>query len=585
MNAELIHRVTAGGEAGAPDALDVLREAPMLAHAPADALAELAAECVPRWLEDGVYLFHAGAPADNLYVIAAGALEVVRLSPRRDQEVVLNVLEPGRTVGELAFLRSEPRSASVRAKGRTLVYSVDGQFFLAFVRKWPEIAITIARGVAESFVRVENDAHVGRRQLWALVTAPSLGEDFALELVRAAIRYLPGASAGGRVVVLSDRAPAILQEGGARVELRPLDERPAELARAVEGTRRDAALVVVVGPLAAVEGVVRRATGVVTVGGALPPLADGARHVELIDSGPVSATRVRRSGDPAALAARVARLLLGCSVGLALGGGAAKALAHLGVLQVLEDAGVAIDFVCGTSMGAVVGAFYVANGLASTVRIARDMRTLDWLLLLGPSSFVSGMVKAKRFMHHLERNLNVRAVEDMPIPYASVSLDLDTGAEYIAREGSVVDAMLGSISIPGIFAPYEYRPPHGTNVMHLVDGGAINNVPVDAVRAMGADRVVGCHVTERREPANGHKPSWLMRAANLVPTLARAQILVKAHLLGHERAGERQVLSADLPIVTDTTAYGYSDFRRVAELIEVGRRSASAVADELRVLA
>ncbi|HXT20389.1 MAG TPA: cyclic nucleotide-binding domain-containing protein, partial [Thermoanaerobaculia bacterium] len=254
-----------------------MRATQLFAGIPAEALAELSALCTPRCLDSGEYLFHAGAPADNLYVVAAGGLEVVRLAG--DHELLLNVLGPGRVVGELAILRGEPRSASVRAGMPTILYAVEGQAFLAFVHAWPQAAVAVARQVAENLVRTENKVRPAtERPLWAIVT-DSLPADFALQVARAALPYL--AAAGRRVVVLSERGEhADLVANGARLQLRRLDEANGSESHA------ETALVVAAGSLAALGGIVRRATGIVHGPGvAVPTAGDRVRNIEVASSG------------------------------------------------------------------------------------------------------------------------------------------------------------------------------------------------------------------------------------------------------------------------------------------------------------
>ena len=169
-------------------------------------------------------------------------------------------------------------------------------------------------------------------------------------------------------------------------------------------------------------------------------------------------------------------------VGLALGSGSARGWAHVGVIRALEAAGIRPDLVCGTSIGALVAAAYVAGELE---------RFEQWLLGLGIRDIVAlldvrmsgGMLKGERLMEFFHRNFIDRPIEALPMPFGAVATALDTGAEVWLREGSTIDAVRASIALPALFAP----------VVHdgrlLVDGALVNPVPVSLARAMGADVV------------------------------------------------------------------------------------------------
>ena len=170
-------------------------------------------------------------------------------------------------------------------------------------------------------------------------------------------------------------------------------------------------------------------------------------------------------------------------VGLALGSGSARGWAHVGVIRALESAGIRPDLVCGTSIGALVGAAYVAGELA---------RFEQWLLGLGVKEVLAlmdvrlngGMIKGERLMEFFRRNFIDRPIEDLRMPFAAVATALHSGAEVWLREGSTVEAVRASIALPALFTPVvrEGRV--------LVDGALVNPVPVSLARAMGADIVI-----------------------------------------------------------------------------------------------
>lgn len=170
-------------------------------------------------------------------------------------------------------------------------------------------------------------------------------------------------------------------------------------------------------------------------------------------------------------------------IGLALGGGSARGWSHIGVIRVLEQAGIKPDIVCGTSIGALVGAVYAAGELE---------RFEQWVLRLKISDVVSymdvslssGLLKGERIMEFFRRGYVDRAIEDLSIPFAAVATSLKTGAEVWLSEGSTLEAVRASIALPGLFEPSLREE------TILVDGGLVNPVPVSLARAMGADFVI-----------------------------------------------------------------------------------------------
>ena len=179
-----------------------------------------------------------------------------------------------------------------------------------------------------------------------------------------------------------------------------------------------------------------------------------------------------------ALARRAPRL------GLALGSGSARGWAHIGVLQVLDEEGIRPDIVCGSSIGALVGAAYAAGEL---------QRFTEWVQGLGMRdvfgfmdfNITGGMLKGEKLIAFWRRNFADFDIDRSPMPFGAVATDLHSGAEVWLRHGSIADAVRASIALPGLFTP----------VMRddgrlLVDGGLVNPVPASLARAMGADIVI-----------------------------------------------------------------------------------------------
>lgn len=171
-------------------------------------------------------------------------------------------------------------------------------------------------------------------------------------------------------------------------------------------------------------------------------------------------------------------------LGIALGGGSARGWAHIGVLSALSRSGIHPEIICGSSIGALVGGIHAAGRLADLEAWVGALTRRDVLGLMDFTVGGGGMIGGRKLMELYREHLDDVAIEELPVSFAAVATDLRTGGEVWLREGSLLEAIRASISIPGIFTP----------VLHggrwLVDGGLSNPVPVSLCRALGAERVI-----------------------------------------------------------------------------------------------
>jgi len=175
-------------------------------------------------------------------------------------------------------------------------------------------------------------------------------------------------------------------------------------------------------------------------------------------------------------------------VGLALGSGAARGLAHIGVIRALQERHISINCVAGTSIGALIGAVFCAGNLEA---LARDFHSFDWkrvASLLDPVFPRSGLIDGQKVAAFLRTYVPFRNIEDLPVPFCAVATDMLTGDEVVLSRGDVIEAVRASIAVPGMLTPVR------SNGRLLVDGGLVNPVPVKTTRAMGSDRVVAVNL-------------------------------------------------------------------------------------------
>jgi NTE family protein len=251
-------------------------------------------------------------------------------------------------------------------------------------------------------------------------------------------------------------------------------------------------------------------------------------------------------------------------VGLVLGGGAARGLAHLGVLEVLEREGIPIDMIAGTSIGAIVGAFYAhSKDIPLMENLAREVGA-NRLRLFGDIGIPrTGIIRWNRIETRLKKIIGDVNIEDLSIPFACVASDIDNGEEVTFKSGPLWDAIRASATVPGVLALNE------SYERHLVDGGVLNPVPVSTVKAMGADFIIAVNVLAPDKFMGQHDHNFF-------------SIIIKSMYLMSNRVIISAVKQADVVIVPNTNHIGFIDFQKVDEGIKVGRAAAELAIPEIK---
>lgn len=279
-------------------------------------------------------------------------------------------------------------------------------------------------------------------------------------------------------------------------------------------------------------------------------------------------------------------------IGFALGGGAARGWAHFGIIRALEEQGIKPDIICGTSMGALVGAAYVTHCHARFEEWVISLRKRDIAGLLDITVNGGGLIEGGRVMNFLREQLveNVK-IEDLDLPYAAVATELTTGNEVWFQQGDLLDAVRASVSLPGLFTPVYL------NGNWFADGALVNPVPVSVCRALGAERVIaidlnahlyGSMFKAKKLPApviemqntrvNGVK-SWFNGALKNVfennkghtepgvfDVLSRSVYIMQDRISRSRMAGD----PPDVLLRPDLSDIGLLDFYRATESIDKG---------------
>ncbi len=248
------------------------------------------------------------------------------------------------------------------------------------------------------------------------------------------------------------------------------------------------------------------------------------------------------------------------TIGLALGGGAVRGAAHIGVLAALDEAGLAPAMLTGTSAGAIVGALYAAG--ISPAQIGVLAGSLRWSRLVHPSMRRRSLLDTTRLAAFLDDALGGREFDALPRTFAAVACELNTGAMVVMRDGPVASAVLASAAIPGVF------PPVQRDGRLLVDGGVVDLVPAALARTLGADIVVAVDVSG---PLPHRPPKTLL------------QIMIAASTL-QPGVAQRLARDADLVLAPAVDEYVLWELSRIPEFVQAGRAAAEQALPLLHAL-
>ena len=571
------------------------------------ALRELEAALEWQHLAAGELLFRSGDPSDALYIVINGRLSVTVTDAHGSTSAVGEVRR-GETVGEVGLLTGSPRSAAATAVRDTDVVRLSQATFERLHERYPRVMIQLSHLIARRTQQLVSSARpaTGRAATFAILpisrSAPLAG--FVRRLAAALAEHGPTLHLDSARV---DRAFGL--SGGAQIDAdHPMDVALIGWLGQQEADHDYVVYEAATSWSAWTQRCLRQADRIVLLGDASDTPAVGAVEEQLWRSGVrarVELVLVQRDdcAQPAGTMAwlekrrvhahhhlrmrndqdwrRLVRRLTGRATGLALSGGAARGHAHIGVIRALEEAGVEIDLIGGTSMGALVGALLAMDApaqrmvdFARTFSVRRKLLDLTLPLV---SFLTSGRVTAV-----LRALCGEVQIEDLWRPFVCVSSNLTRAEPLVHTTGSLWHALRASTAIPGMFAP----------VLHdgavLVDGGVLNNLPLDLVRERCEDGlVIGSNVTPLEDRARRYQfgaavSGWdvLFRAVNpfarhveapsLFETLLRTIDVNIAQRL--KSPAFRQL--ADVLIEPQVSRFGMLDFDAYAELIDIGYQEA-----------
>jgi NTE family protein len=299
----------------------------------------------------------------------------------------------------------------------------------------------------------------------------------------------------------------------------------------------------------------------------------------------------------------------GKKVGIALSGGAARALSHIGVLEVLRDLGVDARAIAGTSMGSIIGSF-ICSGV-SLDEMKEYVESMDWKSFLLFSDLAlsnTGIINGRRVERQLRRFLKDKTFDDCGIDFCCVAVDIFTREKVVLTKGKLMDAVRASISIPGFFSPI------CLDGKLLVDGGLIEPLPTEAIKVFDVDFIIGSSITfekdserykylldENRGSEGGETYGYHNigvgnndRFRNMLnnfrhrirrnneKTVSVQSILDTSMNIMHREMASRYNDIADILIEPEVGDFGFFDLTRGSEIIQRGREAAEAKADEIK---
>lgn len=496
MGLKMKNRAKADADPLAP----TLKSVPFLRDAPPRALKAAEEDARYFCLPGGWQLFGPGEPSDQIYFVLSGSLGAFRTTAGGKTELVGHI-RAGEPVGEMSMIAGEPHEHAVYALRDTELLSMSRHGFMQLVRSDPQILEKITRVIMVRMRQArKKTARSAEPKVFALLaTSPTIDLKLRSHMLADELKAL-----GMRVAIVGEEAVGM----------------PAAYFDELENRNDIVFLLGTIGDTPWFKMTQRHADRIWLMARAdarpsiplLPDDSSPARQFRLVDL-----VLIHHSGQRpqtptlhwknAAEAARVfhwhgldveqtrhlARTISGKSVGLVLSGGGARAYAHIGVIRALREASCPIDFVGGSSMGAIVAASVACGWDDAEI----DRRIRKAFVESNPLSDyrlpVVGLVKGHRVDERLKEHFGDRLIEDLALPYFAVSTNLTQGSFQVHTHGMLREALRASISLPGIL------PPVVSDKQVLVDGAVLNNFPVDVMRETHRGRIIGVDVAAAPE--------------------------------------------------------------------------------------
>jgi predicted acylesterase/phospholipase RssA/CRP-like cAMP-binding protein len=551
-------------------------------------------------LAGGEWLMHQGDPGDALYFLVRGRLQAwARDAEGKDRGSFLNEIVPGDSVGELSLLTGAPRAVGIQAIRDSLLLRLDHESFERLAQDHPALVLRLAANVASLLQSSHSATGASTRNLNAITIMPLDAsprlENFCRELT------LELENEGS---TLSLSAGDLGRKGAPVEALQPRETVPESLKNWLQDQESQYRFVVYhcsAGISDWSRFALRHSDMVLLVGDSSADPEPRQWESELLESSgstiarqllvllqPPAATPIVgtsrwladrnidfhihvRADQPDDLS-RVTRIVSGNAIGLVLAGGAARGFAHLGVHRAMRELDIPIDWIGGTSIGAIMAA-----AIASPISDEESEKLVKTSFVDGKpfSDFtipMMSLIRGRRMDNMLNEHLDYQ-IEDLPMPFFCISCNLDTGSTNVHERGGLSRALRASAALPGII------PPTVVGQRLTIDGAVVNNLPVDVMQQKPVSRIIAVDLSpsERLEVEYSKLPSpWAVWRGRYLPFTRRQRvpslstIMLKATILGTQERVRALGKKADVLLSPPVKQYGMTEVKSFEKIVQAG---------------
>ncbi len=620
--------------------IELLRATPIFSQFSEKDLTALSDRLSERAYARGDTLWRAGDEGDELLIVVSGRLDVWGLDQNGD-EALVGRIGPGECVGEMALILDERRSATVTCSRTARVLVLEKPDFRRVVRHDVTMLANLAGPLSRRAASLARRRPVARGTIVVGVVAePGVS---GASLVAAAIAELAheqlgcntllarfgesGASVrsiasgkglskqrtdsgGGPPVIdvamdgsavgeeLASTVDALLAKMGESLRLLVIDLPPVP-RDAVDLAASACEYVVQITdqPSPAVTSAARVFQVVNRRQSSLPPI--DLNHCEpfVLPDVPEFAAALRPSRPLALIDSRhpasrvlgrLTRKIMGATVGIALGGGAAFGIAHIGVLHALDEAGIPVDLVAGTSMGSIVAIGYAGGMTGADLRgVAKELGNIrNTLGAIDVSLSGTGLMDGRRMVKTFTGLLPITGFDELVLPCRTVATDIQSGERVVIGTGRLDAAFRASSSIPMLFAPARHED------RFLVDGAIVDPVPADVVEEMGADLVIAVNVVpelDRNVRTAMSKASEVLSRLNPLASFGEGvgaphvlDIFMNSLQITQHELGKFKGLTADIRVDVELAEFTWVDFTRAADIVDKGAAAAKLMLPQIQ---